>query len=135
MGVVALPVYEEMATSYETDEQVPSEEPLSAERLFRRCIEDLTLAIDEPAPLAQKLFAKEFISQEIYRAASAQGKSRRERTQDLLDSIYSKIILDSKNLGVFLTLLGQLPSSEALSRVRDRLKTDYGENFTILYYY
>ena len=116
-----------MVTPNGRDQQVPGEEPLEAARIFRRCTEDLTLAIDEPASLAQKLFANEFVSQAVYEAAIAQAKSPRERARDLLANIYDKIVLDSENLGVFLALLHQLPASGDLSRIRDRLKADYGE--------
>ena len=117
-----------MATSEDRDEQVLSEEPLAAANLFRRCLEELTLSIDDPAPLAQKLFAKMFISPEVFRAATTQAKLPRERTRDLLTNIYDKIVLDSENLGNFLTLLHQVPASGDLSRIRDRLKADYGGN-------
>ena len=108
--------------------QVFGEESLTSERLFRRFIEDLTLSIDAPESLAQKLFSKEFISQSVYQAAIAQAKSPRERTRNLLDNVYDKIVLDPENLRKFLTLLHQLPASADLSRVRDRLKAEYGEH-------
>ena len=118
----------EMATSNINEVQIFGEESLTAERLFRRSIEDLTLSIGDPESLAQKLFSQEFIPQAVYQAAIAHANLPRERTRHLLDNVYDKIVLDPENLGKFLTLLRQLPASADLRLVRDRLKAEYGEN-------
>ena len=83
-------------------------------RIFRKHYDRLVLSIEDPLPLATRLFTKGVIISAVKEKISVLGLSTLEKNNALLTAVEEHIQLDPQKINVFLSALNEDPSLQSL---------------------